>query len=88
MLPVPLIDLPYVLIKLFRLIRVKDLPNVRACLQMNCLELRINLLLQIPRFLRGFIENLANLLCLRIGKIQYLFKVRYRTIPVETSAVG
>jgi hypothetical protein len=70
---VPLIDRSYELIKLFLLIGVQDLPDARACLHVDHLELRINLLLQIPHFLRRLIENLADLLRLGVGEIQGLF---------------
>ena len=56
------INLPNVLIKNFLLIRVQNLPDPGARFRMNCLELRIDLLLQILVLLRGIIENLAELL--------------------------
>jgi len=87
MLPVPFINLPYILIKLFRLIRIQDLPDARACLHMNCLELRLNLFLQIPRLLRGLVKNLTKLLRLRIGEIQYLLEMRHGMVSVKSSPV-
>ncbi len=83
----PLIDRPNELIKLLRLIRVQDLPDASACLLVNRLELRIDLLLQIPHLLRGLIENLADLLHLGVGEIQILLEVCHRTIFIETPVV-
>jgi len=87
MLLVPFIDRSYVFIKSFLLIGVQDFPDTRACPHMNCLELRIGLCMQIPCFLRRLIENLAELLRLRIGEIQYLLEMRHRNILVKTSGV-
>ena len=59
----PRVDLAHKFVKLDGLIRAQDLPEARARFQVNGLELRVDLLLQISYLLRSLIENIWPACC-------------------------
>src|ERR1039458_6040795 len=83
--PTPFVHLPHQVVKLLHLLGAQDLSNAVASLLVEGLELRIHLLLQVPHFLRSLSENLADLLDLGIGKIQFFLQAPHRTLRVETA---
>jgi hypothetical protein len=82
-LPVPFINRPHHLIKLLLLVGAENLADMRSRFHMDGLKLWVDLLLQVPRLLAGFLENLAELAHLVVIQSEIPLQVIHRAVRIK-----